>query len=168
MNGWLKRLKKIWAMKLFHRRFRRQTYWGNRHRKKFQGFIHETMMFSNKHITDPFNKGLITIKFCRKNHIAYVANNSLIWSQFCSYHYGWVIVICANLWPNWIIQIIITARGNFKRFHLWLEPFVTRRQWPSHLNIFPETRFHIYFRTFTHTGQKLQIPTAPPAFWSDA
>ena len=45
-------------------------------------------------------------------------NNDQIRSQFCTCHDSWAVVSCAKLWPEWIIGILIIAKGIFARFHL--------------------------------------------------
>ena len=33
--------------------------------------------------------------------------------QLCTCHDSWAVVTCANLWPGWIIRIMIIINGNF-------------------------------------------------------
>ena len=40
-------------------------------------------------------------------------------SQFCTTHDSWAVVICANLWLDWIIRIITTVKTIFISFQLW-------------------------------------------------
>ena len=49
---------------------------------------------------------------------SYLANICLISSQLCTCHDSWVVT-CANLWPDRIIKIIITAMIIFTKFQLW-------------------------------------------------
>ena len=48
-------------------------------------------------------------------------------SQFCICHDSLAVVTCANLWPDWIIQIMIKIRENFQRFQLWAHKPIVKR-----------------------------------------
>ena len=40
----------------------------------------------------------------------YVKNYHMIMPQFWAWHGSWVVLTCANQWPDWIIKIIIIAK----------------------------------------------------------
>ena len=50
--------------------------------------------------------------------IHYTTINYPIGSQFCTSQDSWSVVICANLWLDWIIRIITTVKTIFISFHL--------------------------------------------------
>ena len=61
----------------------------------------------------------------KKSCCCYLTNDNSIRPQFCTCHNSSAVVTCANLWPDWIIRIIIIAKRIFTWFLLWAhKPFV--------------------------------------------
>ena len=49
----------------------------------------------------------------------YLKDDNAIWSQLCTSHDSWAVVVCAKLWPNCIIRIKISVSRMLGRFQLW-------------------------------------------------
>ena len=72
----------------------------------FQGLFHKEFMSSYSNLT-------------KNSCCSYLKNDDLIRTQFCTSNDSWAVVTCANLWPDWIIRIMITAKRMFTRFKWW-------------------------------------------------
>ena len=61
---------------------------------------------------DPFHKQLMRLqtKVSKSSYWLYLKSNDKIMSQFCTCHDSLAVMTCANLWPDWIIIIIIETR----------------------------------------------------------
>ena len=47
---------------------------------------------------------------------SYMNDNVQIKSQFCTCHHNWAVMTCANLWPGWIIKIILKTKEALQDF----------------------------------------------------
>ena len=57
----------------------------------------------------PVHKGFMSLysRSCKNLCCSYLKNTDPIRSQFCTCPDSWAVVTWANLWPDWIIKIII-------------------------------------------------------------
>ena len=67
---------------------------------------------------DPFHERFMNLytKSFKNICCSDMKNNNLIRSQFCTCHDSWAVMVCAKLWPDWIIEIKIRVTRTFKRF----------------------------------------------------
>ena len=60
----------------------------------------------------------LIIQILQKKIISHMKNNNNIRSQFCTCHDSSAVVTCANLWPGWIIEIMIKSENNFHKISI--------------------------------------------------
>ena len=77
----------------------------------------------------PFHKRVykLIMQNLQKYIIFYIKRNDQMRSQFCTCHYNWVVMTCANLCSEWIIIFQARPTSIFTNFCLWdHKPFVKR------------------------------------------
>ena len=75
-------------------------------------------------------------KYCKQYELS-LNNNHEIRSQFCTCHGNLSAMACANLWPDWIIQIRIVSK-RILRFQLWAYESLVKcvLPWPAcHISV---------------------------------